>query len=79
MSTLRGHEVERRKTQVHVPRVQPQSAGLSTVKAERKTCGHGNHEVRIKRDAKDENGKLRQRRRGATAEVEKPGRLCDMM
>merc|ERR1712136_129532 len=46
-----------RKTQVHVPRVQPQSAALSTVIAERRSCGHGNHEVRFEQDAEDENGK----------------------
>mmetsp|Transcript_26028 Transcript_26028/g.68341 ORF Transcript_26028/g.68341 Transcript_26028/m.68341 type:complete len:327 (+) Transcript_26028:4016-4996(+) len=73
-ATLRGHDVDRRKTQVHVPRVQPRSAGLSTVIAERKSCGHGNHEVRFEQEAKDENGKPRQARRGVTAEVEHPGR-----
>ena len=73
-ATLRGHDVERRKAQVYVPGVQPRSAGLSTVIAERKPCGHGNHEVRFEQEAKDENSKPRQGRRGVTAEVENPGR-----
>ena len=44
-----------------------------------KACGHENHEVHTKQDAKDENGKPRQTRRGVTTEVENPGRLYDMM
>ena len=58
MSTLRGYDVQRRKTQFHVPRVQPQSAGLSTVIAERNACGHGNHDVHIKQDAKTRTASL---------------------
>ena len=59
MST--GHDVERRKTQVNDPRVQPRSAGLNTVNAERKACDHGNHEVHMKQNKtqKGENGKPR--------------------
>ena len=49
MSTLRGHDVERRKTQVHVPRVQPQSAGLSTVTAERPWEPRGAHQTGTQR------------------------------
>jgi len=78
------HERQTRQVYQRCPnheqaRAQPRNAGLSTVIAERIGCGHGNHEVHIIQDAKDENGMPRQRRRGVTTEVENPGRLHDML